>query len=171
MKPVHLKVGLLVLALAAMGVAAALAFTDKVSGAEALAFIGGTVLGGVVGLVGGAKTAMVVLAFGALLAGPVGCATGLDAVDSALPKVASGVHVAATAGHSVLHQLCEQRAGACRANGVTEKERCPGWLKCDSVRVALEEVTRAVEDDLVSIKSKVEAFRKVQAAIAKMKEE
>ena len=100
-----------------------------------------------------------------------GCATGLDAAQSALPKVADGVHLASTAGMETLHVICQQKADTCRENGVTVKERCPGWLKCNATRDALEDVTRAVEDDLIGLKSKIEAFRKVQTAIQKMKEE
>jgi hypothetical protein len=89
-----------------------------------------------------------------------GCATvqGLDKAAKYLPVVADGVHHASSTGQNVLHTICKLRANSCRKNGVDNKESCPGWLKCDAVRTALEAVTRGVEDDLVGLKSKFEAF-------------
>jgi len=98
-----------------------------------------------------------------------GCATGLTAVEKALPSVAQGLHEVSSTSQGVLGVVCKQRAAACQANGVTERERCPGWLECDSVRVSLEAVTQAAEDDVVALKSKIEAYRKIEATIRRLK--
>jgi len=103
-----------------------------------------------------------------IAASATGCAAGLQKVEAALPAVASGVHAAAVVGKISLHEVCTQRAGVCLANGVKDRANCPGWLKCDAVRVALEEATRAIESDITSIAANLEAIRKVQAAIKAM---
>jgi hypothetical protein len=100
-----------------------------------------------------------------------GCATGLSAVDKALPSVAQGLHEVSSTSQALLGTICLRRARACQANGVADKLRCPGWLECDSVRESLEAVTRAAEDDVAGLKSKLAAYRKIEAAIQRMRSE
>lgn len=104
-----------------------------------------------------------------VLSALTGCAKGIDLVEQSLPKAANGIHVAAQVDNAVLHELAMDAASKCRSNGVTDPQKCPGWLRVDSVRVAVEEVVRAFEDDLVGLKSKIEAYRKVREAIARLK--
>jgi hypothetical protein len=97
-----------------------------------------------------------------------GCATGLAAVENHLPDVANGVHTAAQAGYDVLRPICRARSTKCRADKI-DRPNCDTWKKCEAIRTALEAVTRGIEDDLIGIKSKIEAFRKVKKAIEKLK--
>jgi len=119
----------------------------------------------------GVGAAMVVIGLVLALASSAGCATGLEAAERALPTVSMGLQKASMSGLDTLRDLCAKAAVDCRTNGVTDQLRCPGWLKCDSVRSALEEITRAVEDDLSGVKSKIRAYRKTRAAIEALKGE
>lgn len=118
----------------------------------------------VIGLLTAAAIVMMVLAFAS------GCATGLAAVEKTLPKVATGLQSAAIAEQLVCHRICLAEAEKCRAKGVKDAKQCAGWVKCHSVRVAIEALVRSIEDDLVGIKSKIRAFRAVQEAVRRLKE-
>ena len=114
--------------------------------------------------------ALMVAAFAGATSG-CGDLAGLDAVQKTLPKVANGVHTATGTGHASLHVLAQRAADKCRADGITVKESCKPWQDVESVRVALEEVAQAIEADFLSIDKNVAAFRKVQAAIKRLKGE
>lgn len=119
-------------------------------------------------LVNGLLFLALALATGLCILSQTGCATGLAQAEKALPGVAEGTHLAAQSGHDILLPICRSRAQACQSRKVGKGD-CPGYLKCDSVRTALEAVTQGIEDDLIGLKSKIEAFRKVQKAIEALK--
>ena len=113
----------------------------------------------------GVLCALVVAAGLVLLAALSGCATGLAAVEKAVPVAAEGVHVAASAGHQALGIICKESADRCRAKGITAQADCPKWVQCDQARIALEEVARGIEHDRAGVRQKIGAFYRVREAV------
>ena len=65
--------------------------------------------------------------------------------------------------------LAKTAMDACRSNNVTEHTACPGWLRIDAARMAVEGATQAVEDWLLAGDKALAAYQATVKALQALK--